>query len=136
MGRIFYDISVNGAELYTIFDSGSENNYITQKAVVKAKLQMIALRKSLHVGLGGKHQTIDKRITLDGEIDDNYFDLYAYVIPGLGIDKKNGKQIDMLFGAHDIQRWNIKLDMQNEKLDLSQFIKEFIEFFNIENNRN
>lgn len=128
MGRIYSDITINGEELYTLFDSGSENNYITEEAVNRAGLQSISLPKVFHVGIGGETRTIIKGVSVFGEIDGNPFFIHAFVISGLGIDRRTGKKIEFLFGAHEIQRWNIKLDMKNEKLDLSKFTKEFIEY--------
>jgi len=54
-------------------------------------------------------------------------DIKAYVIPSLGIDEK-GNTIDLLFGAMDMQIWNIQLDLEKEQVDVSRFRKEFIEF--------
>ena len=45
----------------------------------------------------------------------------------MGLDEQN-KGIDMLFGATEMQRWNIKVDPKEEKLDLSGFREEFIEY--------
>lgn len=52
MGRIYGNITVNGKKIYTLFDSGSENNYITEDAVKRAKLEPIRLPKVFKVELG------------------------------------------------------------------------------------
>ncbi len=43
------------------------------------------------------------------------------------MDEK-GIEIGMLFGATDMQVWNINLDLKHETLDLSRFRKEFVEY--------
>ena len=40
-----------------------------------------------------------------------------------------GIEIGMLFGATDMQVWNINLDLKHETLDLSRFRKEFVEYW-------
>ena len=49
------------------------------------------------------------------------------VVDELGRNEK-GIEIGMLFGATDMQVWNINLDLKHETLDLSRFRKEFVEY--------
>jgi hypothetical protein len=44
--------------------------------------------------------------------------------PGL----EDGNPIEILFGALAMQQWGIKLDSPEEKLDLSNYPEEFVEF--------
>lgn len=128
MGKIYSNVSVNGKELYTLFDSGSVNNYITEETVRNARLKPMELHRAFQVGLGGEVRNLTKAVHIDGEIEGNYFFLDAFVVSDLGIDTQTLKKVDFLFGAYEIQRWNIKLDMKNEKLDLSGFAKDFTEY--------
>ena len=41
---------------------------------------------------------------------------------------EDGRVIDVLFGALPMQLWGIRLDPQNEVLDLSHFTRDFVEF--------
>ncbi len=43
-------------------------------------------------------------------------------------DKKN---IEILIGALTMQEWGIKLDMEKEELDMTNYPKEFVEFTNL-----
>ena len=40
----------------------------------------------------------------------------------------NGNRIEVLFGAVAMKQWGIRLDPAKEKLDLSHYPKEFVEF--------
>ena len=51
----------------------------------------------------------------------------ASVIDEIGVDE-DGKQIEVLFGAIAMQLWGIRLDLQNELLDFSQYTTDFVEF--------
>jgi hypothetical protein len=51
----------------------------------------------------------------------------AYVIDEIG-DDEEGKTIDVLFGALAMQQWGIRLQLKEERLDLTHFPKEFVEF--------
>jgi len=62
-----------------------------------------------------------------GELQGNGLFCWAFVVEELGVDEQR-REIDMLFGAVEMQRWNIKIDPTAEKLDLSGFRKEFIEY--------
>ena len=49
------------------------------------------------------------------------------VIDHIGKDD-DGKQIEVLFGAFAMQQWGIRLIPELEKLDLSHYPTEFVEF--------
>jgi hypothetical protein len=60
-------------------------------------------------------------------VEGNPVEFHANVIDEIGKDK-DGRPIDMLFGAIAMQLWGIKLDVPNEKLDLTHFAHDFVEF--------
>lgn len=128
MGRVYDDIKVNGGSLNTIFDPGAIRSYITVNGRKKASLKIFFIKKPFKTGLGGKRRKIEKYCDIQGKIKKNHFDIRAYLVGELGRDDKEGKEIDLLFGALDMQTWNIQLDLEKEKLDLSRFRKEFIEY--------
>jgi hypothetical protein len=49
------------------------------------------------------------------------------VIPSIG-DDEDGTPIEILFGTLATQQWGIKLNPPDEKLDLSNYPDEFLEF--------
>jgi hypothetical protein len=51
----------------------------------------------------------------------------AMVIDRIGTDE-DGAAIEILFGALAMQQWGIRLVPETEKLDLSHYPSEFLEF--------
>lgn len=49
------------------------------------------------------------------------------VIDRIGIDE-DGKEIEVLFGTLAMHQWGIRLILEQEKLDLSHYPTEFVEF--------
>lgn len=127
MGRVYDDIEVNGKKLNTLFDPGAVRSYITKDSLDKVGVKSTLLKKTFKTGLGGERLTIKEYCIIEGKIRGNDLDIRAYIIPSLGTDEK-GNKIDVLFGATDMQIWNIQLDLEKEQIDVSRFRKEFIEF--------
>ena len=125
MGRVYDTIISGGKSLHTLFDTGAVHNYITKKAA--EGLPVIRLSKPIALGLGGEKRNINEACFIDGELQGNRLFYWALVVKELGQDEQD-KEIDMLLGAHEMQRWNIKIDPKEEKLDLSKFRREFIEY--------
>ncbi|MBI3824322.1 MAG: hypothetical protein HY289_16775 [Planctomycetes bacterium] len=98
MGRIREHIKVNGKKCWTLFDSGARNTYVVP--AVAARLDTFKLPK----------------IFTD-----------AVVIDDIGMDE-DGKPIEILFGALAMQHWGIRLVLAEERLDLTHYPKEFVEF--------
>ena len=49
------------------------------------------------------------------------------VLDKIGLDEE-GKPIEVLFGALAMQEWGIRLIPEHEKLDMSHYPTEFVEF--------
>jgi hypothetical protein len=49
------------------------------------------------------------------------------IIDEIGKDE-DGKPIEVLFGALAMQQWGIRLVLAEERLDLTHYPKEFVEF--------
>lgn len=128
MGRVYERIIANGEELYTLFDTGSVSSYITRKAARRVKLVEQKLPEPILVGLGGRKRRISGVGILVGEIKGNRFHTAVRVVGMLGKSEK-GQEIDLIFGALSMQEWNILIDPKKEKLDLSRFKKEWIEYY-------
>jgi hypothetical protein len=127
MGRIYEYVEVNSKRLNTLFDSGAVRSYITRKSAKELGLKIEKLKTAFKTALGGKTQIISEYCVVQGNIKGNPFYITSNVIEELGVDEK-GEEIRLLFGANDMQIWNINLDLKRETLDLSRFRKEFIEY--------
>ncbi|MBI4947076.1 MAG: hypothetical protein HY840_11825 [Bacteroidetes bacterium] len=135
MGRIRRNIEVNGKNYWTLFDSGARNTYVTNG--VTKQLPVFDMPEPTDVSLGGKEHFIAKFCNLVGKIvkDDNVigvlenysFFTHARVLDNIGKDEE-GKFIEILFGVLAMQEWGIKLDVPGEKLDMTHYSKEFVEF--------
>jgi len=125
MGR-FYEIGIsNNKSLHTLFDTGAVHSYITKKSAWG--LPINRLSEPFTAEVGGERRTVHEACFIYGKLKGNELFCWALIVEELGQDEQN-KEIDMLFGATEMQRWNIKIDPKEEKLDLSGFRKEFIEY--------
>ena len=52
---------------------------------------------------------------------------HARVLDKIGIDE-DGKRIDVLIGALTMQEWGIRPIPDEERLDMTHYPKEFVEF--------
>jgi hypothetical protein len=77
--------------------------------------------------LGGSTHEVTHVCLVQATIDDHPLEFQASVIDEIGPDE-DGRVIDVLFGAIAMQLWGIRLDPQNEVLDLSHFTRDFVEF--------
>lgn len=125
MGRIKDYLKVNGSSYWALFDSGAVNTYITPE--VARKLTKEKLSEPHRVSLGGKSHQLTHRALLNAKIKDRDVSTEALVMDKIGRDE-TGKEIQILFGALAMEKWNIKLDMRNKRLDMTHYQKEFVEF--------
>ena len=125
MGRIRQVISVQGRDTWTLFDSGARNTYIIPD--VAARLSTTALPHPTCTKLGGETKSSSQVAVLVGEVDGKPFHTEAMVIDRIGTDE-DGKTIEVLFGALAMQQWGIRLLPAEEKLDLSRYSDEFVEY--------
>ncbi len=125
MGRIREMIRVDGRECWTLFDTGARNTY-----VVPAVAELIPTSATPHpirTGLGGVVKEIKKRALLEAEVDGRFISTSAMVIDEIGRDE-DGRPIEILFGALAMQQWGIRPVPDEEKLDLTHYPEEFVEF--------
>ena len=64
---------------------------------------------------------------LNAEVQGHRISTHAMVIDEIGTDE-DGKPIEILFGALAMQQWGIRLVPDEERLDLTHYPKEFVEF--------
>ena len=125
MGRIRINLEIDGRTCWTLFDSGARNSYITRHAA--DGLTQLSLSEPTPIRLGGGVQEIRAACLVHTKIDGHALHFQAGVLDEIGHDE-DGREIDILFGAMAMQLWGIRLNPQNESLDLSHFTTEFLEF--------
>ena len=64
---------------------------------------------------------------LEGEIEGHPITTHALVLDEIGKDE-NGRPIEILFGALAMQQWGIRPVPDEDRLDLSHYSDEFVEF--------
>jgi hypothetical protein len=125
MGRIRQMIAVDGKKCWTLFDTGARNTYVTPS--VARLLKTSATPRTIRTALGGGVKETNTEAVLHADIEGHSISTYALVIPEIGKDEE-GKSIEILFGALAMQQWGIRPIPDEEKLDLSHYPEEFIEF--------
>lgn len=125
MGRIRTNITVGNRPCWTLFDNGSRNTYIISKAA--DSLAVAELTQPIKARLGGKVHKIRKTCVLEAVVEDHWVSTHARVIDEIGKDEED-KEIEVLFGALAMQEWGIRLVPDEERLDMTHYPEEFIEF--------
>ena len=125
MGRIRVELEVNGRKRWTLFDSGARYSYIVRDAA--KGLGFLRLPTARTTALGGQTHKVRDVCLVPAKVDGHPIEFQAGVLKEIGRDE-DGRRIEVLFGAIAMQLWNIKLDPKNERLDLSHFAPDFVEF--------
>lgn len=125
MGRIRDYIQVDGRKLWTLFDSGARNTYVTKE--VAENLLTWKMPRPEPVSLGGTKHTITHACMLIGTIQGLWIQAQAWIIDELGNDEDD-RRIDVLFGALGMQQWGIRPIPDEDRLDLTHYPKEFVEY--------
>jgi len=118
-------IAVDGRKCWTLFDSGARNTYVIPS--VAEVLKTSATPRTIRTALGGGIKETTTEAFLHAEIEGHSVATYALVIEEIAKDE-DGNRIEILFGALAMQQWGIRLNPAEEKLDLSQYPDEFVEF--------
>ncbi|MHC4503735.1 MAG: hypothetical protein ACYTFI_10550 [Planctomycetota bacterium] len=125
MGRIREMITVDGRECWTLFDTGARNTYVIP--AVADLLVTTEAATPFRTALGGTVKEAKKRAVLEAEVEGHPISTHAMVLDEIGTDE-DGRPIEILFGALAMQQWGIRPVPDEEKLDLSRYTDEFIEF--------
>jgi hypothetical protein len=125
MGRIRQTIKVDGLECWTMFDTGARNTYVIP-SVAKA-LKTSAMTHAFRTALGGEIRETNTSAILEAEIEGHPIATHALVIDDIGRDE-DGKPIEILFGALAMQQWGIRPVPDEERLDLTNYPEEFVEY--------
>ena len=118
-------IAVDGRRCWTLFDSGARNTYVTPS--VAELLKTSPTPRTIRTALGGAVKETNTEAFLHAEIEGHRVSTHALVINDIGNDE-DGKPIEIQFGALAMQQWGIRLIPSEEKLDLSHYPEEFVEF--------
>jgi hypothetical protein len=94
---------------------------------IAARLVRSKLPKTFRSALGGSIKQAHEAAVLNAEIQGCKISTLAMVIDQIGADE-DGKPIEILLGALAMQNWGIRPVPDEEKLDLSHYPKEFVEF--------
>ena len=125
MDRIRQTIKVDGQQCWTLFDTGARNTYVVPS--VARILKTSNLPHAYRTALGGGVKEAHTAAILDAEIEGHPITTHALVLDEIGKDE-DGRPIEILFGALAMQQWGIRPVPDEEKLDLSHYSDEFVEF--------
>ena len=125
MGRIRQMITVSGRDCWTLFDTGARNTYIVP--TVASSLTTSTMQRPFRSALWGKVRETSQTALLEAEVEGRRISSHAMVIDEIGTDEA-GVPIEILFGALAMQQWGIRPVPDEEKLDLSHYPEEFVEF--------
>jgi len=125
MGRIRQMINVHGRESWTLFLTGARNSYVVP--AVASLLTTSDVSHPIRMALGEAVREIKTTALLEAEVDGLPIVTHAMVVDHIGQDD-DGKPIEVLFGALAMQQWGIRLIPEHEKLDMSHYTSEFVEY--------
>jgi hypothetical protein len=132
MGRIRQSIKVDGQECWTLFDAGARNTYVISS--VAGILKTSAMSHAFRTALSGEVRKTNTAAILEAEIEGHPISTHALVLDEIGKDE-DGKSIEILFGALAMQQWGIRPIPDEERLDLSHYPDEFVEFQQLRGNQ-
>ncbi len=118
-------IKIDGRECWTLFDTGARNTYVVPS--VADVLITSATPRPIRTALGGSIKETTRTALLQAEIEGHPVSTHAMVVNEIGTDE-DGRPIEVLFGALAMQQWGIRPVPDEEKLDLSRYPDEFLEF--------
>ncbi len=125
MGRIRQTIQVHGRDFRALFDSGARNSYIVPE--VAALVPTSKVERPFRSALGGSVKEAKEMAHLEAVVEGYRISFHAMVIDNIGNDE-DGTPVEVLVGALAMQQWGIRLIPDEEKLDLTHYPEEFVEF--------
>ena len=108
-----------------MFDTGARNTYVVPS--VAQLLKTLPTPRTIRASLGGRARETNTEAFLHAEIQGHRISTYALVIDEIGKDE-DGAPIEILFGALAMRPWGIRPVPDEERLDLSHYPEEFVEF--------
>jgi hypothetical protein len=90
-------------------------------------LQTASTPAAIRTALGGSVRETNTAALLEARIEGHPISTHALVIDEIGNDEE-GRRIEILFGALAMQQWGVRPIPDEERLDLSHYPDEFVEF--------
>ena len=125
MRRVRQTIRVDGQNCWTLFDTGARNTYVIPS--VAQVLKTSPTPRTIRTALGGAVKETNTAALLEAEIQGHAISTHALVVDEIGKDE-DGVPIEILFGALAMQQWGIRPVPDEERIDLSHYPDEFLEF--------
>jgi hypothetical protein len=125
MARIREMITAGGRQCWTLFDPGVRSTYVVNAVTNKLRTQMTY--HPIRTAFGDSVKVTTCTALLQAEVQGHPVSTHALVVDKIGKDE-NGRPIEILFGALAMQQWGIRPIPDEERLDLSHYRKEFVEF--------
>lgn len=125
MGKIRQMIRVGAHLFWTLFDGTARNSY-----VVPTVARFLATNKApqaFRVVIGGQSMTTDTDAILCAEIEGYAISAHVWVVDQIGTHEE-GREIEILIGTLTTKQWGIRPIPDEERLDLSHYPEEFVEF--------
>jgi len=108
-----------------MFDTGARNTYVIPS--VARVLKTSEMAHVFRTALGGRVKETRISAILEAEVEGHPIATHALVIDDIGRDE-DGKLIEILFGALAMQQWGIRPIPDEERLDLTHYPEEFVEY--------
>ncbi|MFQ5859314.1 MAG: hypothetical protein ACE5LU_27250 [Anaerolineae bacterium] len=125
MGRVRAEVVVNGRNCWTLFDTGARNTYVVQD--LTSVLPTFELERVEPVALGGEAHKVTKECRLTCLVEGLPVRTLARVLEEIGEDEE-GRRIEILLGALAMQEWGIRPIPDEERLDMTHYPREFVEY--------
>ena len=125
MGRVRANVVVAERDCWTLFDTGARNTYVVQDLTLL--LPTFESERVEPVSLGGEVHRVTKKCWLTCLVEGLPISTHARVLDEIGTDEEE-KRIEILIGALAMQEWGIRPLPDEERLDMTHYPKEFIEF--------
>ena len=90
-------------------------------------LKTSAMAHVFRTALGGQVKETRTSAILEAEVEGHPIAAHALVIDDIGRDE-DGKPIEIVFGALAMQQWGIRPVPDEERLDLTHYPEEFVEY--------
>jgi hypothetical protein len=127
MARIIKEIEIEGKPAIALFDTGSYHTYIHNKFVADIPERIVSVLKPYKVALGGRTIEVKKVCIINGKIEG--LDFHTTSIPIDEISNVDGYELDAIIGVLTMKGWEIKLEPENNTLDLTGLkTRKFTEF--------
>jgi len=125
MSRLRRNVVIQGRHFWTLFDTGSRNTYVVPE--VASLLPTLDIPRVESVALGGRAHRVEKLCVLSCLVEGLEVYLHARVLQEIGTDEE-GKRINILFGALAMEEWSIVPIPHENRLDMTHYPREFVEF--------